>query len=620
MLSSVATLASAQSSVTDPIVVTAERTGEALQTDVIEEDEIELLQPVTALDLIDRIAGVRAFEKGGPGGRSYLSIRGGEPNFTLVLLDGIKVNNPTNSGGGAFDFGQIDPLALERIEVAKGALSAVHGADALAGVVQLQLRRFEAGEELLAGRITGDTEAGFGAAATLGTGWANGDALFSASYYNAGDLVESSNAERLQVFGRGNQRVGGLAVNALLLHSNTDRSSFPEDSGGPRLAVVRELESRKTDLTVIGLGLERAGSPRWRPRLSVGWTRQDEESDTPAIAPGAVIGGVPALAADSRFDRVEITFENRLKLAEIVEVAAGANWLRESGEAEGTIDFGALIPTDFAIDRELWGLFAEATVHPLPWARVTAGLRYDDPSSADPEWTGRIAVRAQPISHGPALFASWAEGYKLPSLFALAFPLIANPDLLPERSETFEFGLEQGFADGLGRVAVSYFHNSYTDLIDFDPQLFTNINRSKVTAQGVEADLALPLSPSLALIGNVTYLDTDQPADALPLRARPEWTWLTALEWRPDDRTQVQLGAQHVGEFFDSSVPTGLLRLDERTEVTAALSYRFSDRISGTIAARNLFDADFEEAIGFPAPGRVIRATLTFRGGRADRN
>lgn len=128
-----ATAASAQQA----IIVTASRTDLAAGTTILDREDLDRTQPVTVLSSLDRLAGVRAFSKSG---LSYLSLRGGDPNFTLVLIEGVRVNDPTNSRGGAFDFEQIEPFALDRIEVARSALSAVHGADALSGVVHLRLR------------------------------------------------------------------------------------------------------------------------------------------------------------------------------------------------------------------------------------------------------------------------------------------------------------------------------------------------------------------------------------------------------------------------------------------------------------------------------------------------
>ena len=115
----------------EPVTVTASRSGasvRALGGEEIDRMRIERSLPWSATDLLRNVAGVHAFDKGGAGGGSYVSIRGGEPNYTLFLLDGAKVNDPTNSQGGAFDLGMLDPAALQTIEVYRGALSAVHGA------------------------------------------------------------------------------------------------------------------------------------------------------------------------------------------------------------------------------------------------------------------------------------------------------------------------------------------------------------------------------------------------------------------------------------------------------------------------------------------------------------
>ena len=588
----------------DSIIVTGSRTGNAVESyggTVIEAEEISLVQPNGVLDMIDRVPGVRAFSKGGAGGPSYLSLRGGEPNFTLVLLDGVKVNDPTNSRGGAFDFGLIDPLALERIEVFKGALSAVHGADALSGVVNLRLRAFDPGERLATARLTGDSEGGLGVSGTAGTGWGGGSLLAGAGWSDSGDLTEDSDLGRWQVYGRASQTLGELDISALALHARADRRTFPEDSGGPRLAVIREREERETRLTLAGLEIARSANSAWRPRLALHWSQQRDDSDTPAIGPGAVIDGVPALTADSRFRRAEAVFDNRLRLSEAAEIAFGAAWLREEGASEGTIDFGVLIPADFRIERSVWSGFAEATVRPADGVVATLGLRHDDPSTADAEWTGRASLRWQPIADGPALIGSWSEGYKLP-----------NPDLRPERSENIELGAEQDWANGEGRARLVWFRSRYSDLIDFDPERFINVNRSRVTAEGLEAELRAPVSPAVAVSANLTYTDTDPPTDAPPLRSRPEWQGLLAVDWRPSDRLQLQLAGEYTGDFFDSSVPTGLVTLDGRFLASVSARYRLSDAISLTLSGHNLLAADYEEAVGFPEPGRVVRFGVAF--------
>jgi len=575
----------------DAIVVTASRT-ETGGVAVVDRATIEALQPVTAVDVLDRVAGVRAFSKGGVGGATYLSVRGGEPNFALVLLDGVKVNDPTNSQGGAFDLAQIDPDALERIEVARGARSAIHGADALSGVVNLRLREVRAGERSATARAAVDTRGARGLAGTVGYGWRDGGLLASAGLFDSGDLTEGSDLERRQLLAKASHDLAGVTLSALALHAQTDRLVFPEDSGGPRLATVPDREARDTALTVASLAVTGRGD-RLRPNLALNWSRQNLESDAPPIPPA-----VPAITADSRFDRLEALADLRFDPSPSLGLAAGIGYIDEDGRSRGTLDLGFRLPADFDIGRTIASGFAEATLR-VGAVTATGGIRYDDAWTASGEWTGRASLRA-----GPA-FISLSEGYKLPSLYALAYPIIANPDLEPERSRSFETGVE----GDLGGVAlhVAYFHNRFTDLIDFDPENFTNVNRARVTTEGVELEAGGEVFPGWRASGSLTYLDVDS---ATPLRSRPEWQGAAALDWQTTDRLSLTLAGRFNDDFFDSSVPTGLVDVDGHVEIDAALRYGLTDALTLTVTARNLFSADYEEAVGFPAPGRVVRLSL----------
>lgn len=578
----------------DTILVTASRT-EDRGLSVIDRPAIDALQPVTALELLDRAAGVRAFSKGGAGGGSYLSVRGGEPNFTLVLLDGLKVNDPTNSQGGAFDFAQIDPAALDRIELARGARSSVHGADALAGVVNLRLREVGEGDRFSSGQASVDSEGAYGVGGTLGSGWAGGGLLLSANQYDSGDLTEGSDLERWQALGKVSQAIGAHSLSATVLHVETDRTIFPEDSGGPRFARVPDRERRDTSLTAMSVAFA-SGGEALRPSAALNWSRQDTTTASPAIPPQ-----VPAIDADTRFERLEALLGLTGRLTSGLTFAVGSAYLKEDGRSTGTVDLGAPVPADFDVGRRMTSAYAEAT-YGNEAITASAGVRFDDPSSQRPEWTARAALRAGPI------FASFADGYKLPSLYALHYPLIANPALRPERSRSFEGGLETDL--GEGRIRIAYFRTRFRDLIDFDPVTFSNVNRARVETQGLEAEANQKVAAGWTLRGALTYLDVDSET---PLRSRPAWQGSAAAEWQADGRLWLSGGARFNSDFVDSSVPTGTIAADGHVEIDLAARYALTQAATLQLTVRNLLSADYEDAVGFPAPGRVLRLTLGSR-------
>jgi outer membrane receptor protein involved in Fe transport len=586
-----------------PIVITATRTeySPVGAVSAVEEDEIERLQPGSLLEVLDDIAGVRAFSTGGPGGRSFLSIRGGEPNFTLVLVDGMKLNDPTNSRGGGFDFFAIEPSLVDRVEVSRGAVSAVHGSDALSGAVNIGLR--PPGHYGPSARIQAGSEGDFGLGAGFGLGGDDGGASVAGSWYDSGGLGEESRLERRQALANLGYRLRPFHAQLVAIYGRADRSAFPEDSGGPRLAVNREREQGRADLRAIGLTL-RTYSPSIRPHLSLSWSEQRDRNDTPAIAPG-LLQGTPALTADSRFTRLEAIAEVSATRGPFI-AALGAAWLREFGRSDGTIDLGFPLPVSFDLDRTTRSAFAEASLRPGGGFTLNLAGRYDHVAGGDGRFTARAGLSWKPSAGGPAFFARAGEGYKLPSFFALAHPLIGNPALRPERSRNLEAGIELK-RGSLEFLRLTVFSNRYKDLIDFDPETFQTVNRIGVGADGAELEGRWDPTGSLRLSGALSWLDLKSP---IPLRGRPRWQGSLRAAWDASDALELNAAIRFNSDYFDSSIPTGLVRAAGHEEVDLGLRYRLSDRFSLAVALRNLADSRHEDAVGFPGTGRLVRATI----------
>jgi len=598
--------ASASPPPSDAIVVTASRTEPAAAggLSVVEAEEIERMQPASLLEALDDVAGVRAFSTGGAGGRSLLSIRGGEPNFTLVLLDGIRLNDPTNSRGGGFDFFTIDPALVERIEVARDSVSAVHGSDALAGAVNIRLRAPAAGNRRLTARAQAGSEGDSGLGAGLETGWRGGGLLAAGSWYDSGGLTAGSSLERRQALAQLRHLLGGYEARLLGLYGHSERSAFPEDSGGPRLAVNRERERGRAELMAAGVSLRRDGAAALRPNLSLAWSRQEDRSVTPAIAPG-VLQGTPALGADSRFSRFEAIADVGLGRGPLV-ATAGAAWLRESGRSDGTIDFGFPLPVGFDLVRTTRSAFAEASLRPGAGFGFNLAARYDDVAHGGHSWTGRAAASWRPARGGPTLFARAGEGYKLPSFYALAHPLIGNPALRPERSRNVEAGVELTGGSG-DFIRLALFSNRFRDLIDFDPATFTTVNRDRVRVHGAELEGRWRPVASLSVAGALSWLDLDSPT---PLRGRPRWQGALRAAWQAAKALELNAAVRFNSDYFDSSIPTGLVRADGHGEADLGVRWRLSERFSVTAALRNVTGEQYEDAVGFPSPGRVARMTV----------
>jgi outer membrane cobalamin receptor len=163
---------------------------------------------------------------------------------------------------------------------------------------------------------------------------------------------------------------------------------------------------------------------------------------------------------------------------------------------------------------------------------------------------------------------------------------------------------------------VTYFHNKFTDLIDFDEEILPFgqlVNRSKVITKGVEMSLNVDPWPSLNFLAHLTYLYTDIKGTSEDLRNRPKWSGGFSVRWRPLAMLDVLLKALFVGDVLDSSIPTGDVTLDAYARVDLAVNWTVNSTWVVFLAVDNLLNADYEEFVGFPAPSISPRLGVRVR-------
>lgn len=561
--------------------------------------------PPTALDLLDTLPDLRAASTGGPGGTSFVSIRGAEPNFAQILIDGVRVSNPSSSQGGGFDFAQLDPALIASITIVPGSQSAIYGSDALSGVIALRLAEPVRRRIALGGALTGDSEGDHSALARLGLGWNTGGVLLAASDTGTGDLKQGSTLDQRQALVRIGQDVGRWSLSAFALLGDSTREGFPESSGGPQFAANRRLEQRDTRFLVTGLSLRAPESDAVRPSVQIGYYDDNVRADTPAIFPG-VFAAVPALTSDTDYDRLQIAADVRFRVTGRFDLLVGTDYQHERAVSTGTINLGFLLPTAFSIERRQLSGFVEGIWRPVAGLKLSAATRTDwlrDRVETTVQGSAEYAVGAS----GVTLFAGYGEGFRLPSLFALAFPLTANPNLRPERSTSYEGGLR--WQRGGTNIRASLFLSDYTDLIDFDPKLFTTVNRASTTIRGASISGQGRIGSRIEWNGSFTLLDFDAEE---PLRSRPDRYGHLRLAWRARDAVRLGAAATFNSDFLETSVPTGIITLQGQITLDLFADWQIGERINLSLALRNAADTARAQAVGFPEPGPVLRARVGF--------
>jgi vitamin B12 transporter len=604
----------------DEVVVTASveplpRGDLTNSVSVIGADEIDFLKYDNVAELLGLTPGVHVEQPGSRGGRSSIYLRGLDPNQTIVMVDGVRLGDPNNSLGGSFDLSTLDADNVERIEIVRGPISAVHGSDAIAGAVNVITKRGLDGDSIILDASGGRFGYGRGLAIVRG---ARGpfDLSLSGSYVDAGK-PRSDNTYRS---GNVHASLGvdlprGAALRSTLRYVDADSHAFPEASGGEKFAVNRERERRRAQELSLSLALDQDWNEKLSYEVGANYYRRREKRDTPAIAapPGNPFARVPEQNVHDLLYRTRLNTNATYRLWEWASLTGGGDVTFESGNSLGEVDFGfgaGPMPGHYKDDRIFGGPFIEANVA-TPFGLIAqAGVRADFSDEDDTEWTPRVGA-SYPIPCLPVTVrGSWGRGFKLPAFFSKSDPIAGNPDLASETSEGWDVGFEARFWDARVSLTASYFEIEVDDLIDFDFAIFQLVNRNKVTSKGVEVGLLALLPWDLVFRGSLTHVQTNIKGTREDLRRRPRWRTSADLQWTPHERVELGLTSVWVSGTFDESNPTGKVKLDDYVRFDLRGEVRLWREVSFYLAIENLFDSHYEQAVGVPATGIRPRAGL----------
>lgn len=578
-------------------------------TTVISREMIESRADENVIDLLRGQSGVHVAQAGGRGGVASVQLRGGDPNFTLVLVDGVKVNDPTNARGGSFDFSALPLAQVERIEIIRGAQSSVYGSDGLGGVVAISTR-----EPSTAGGsvdvVVG--ESGFRrASVTLSSSLTDASQVkITAASEDDGEMPAGNaftNDSLTLAYNLNHGEALSLSVRGLL--SSTEAQAFPDDSGGQRLSVLRELGDRETDQRTLSASVRYQYSEQLQLNLLIGNNKHEELSSSPAVAPGER-DGVPASTFDSKLERENMALHGVFDWSDETQASVGIDYLREDGELIGEIELfpGFSLPQDFALDRTTSGFFSELVHRPTDQVAVNLSLRVDKADGFKEQATGRLGVEYR--SGATRFYLSGGEGFKLPSFYALGHALVGNADLKPETSQNIEVGVEWEGEDM--QISMSAFRSDYKNLINFDPTIFRLVNENDVVSEGVELTAGFKPTKSSTIALNATYVDVGIEGGGTLLQ-RPDWRFGLNAKWQLAEGWSASADWIHVGDLLDSSVPTGLETVSAYNRLDVGISWRPSPAWRGYLAVDNALNKSFETAIGFPGIERRLRLGATYR-------
>ncbi len=578
---------------------------------VLTREDIDRRQAVVLSDLLATTPGVTFSRNGGVGTLTTVRLRGAEGDQTLVVIDGVRVNDPSSTGGG-FDFANLLASTVERVEVLRGPDSVPWGSQAIGGVVNIVTAQPTRGFSVRARTEGGSYGTGFGSA---GVGYGGGRVRVGANVgYLTTDGISAAavGTERdgyRQIGGSGNLSIDltdsfGLDLRGYYAHSRARLDGFtPSFTFGDTAEYSRTQEA----YGYAGAHLD----TDWG-KQRVAFTLADINRDnyaTPTSTTASFLGR-------GRSERYE--YQGDFSPVDGVRLVAGA-------ERENSRYFDGFLRASTGITS----VYGELIVKPVDRLTLTGGARHDDHDQFGGHTTfGADAALALPT--GTIVRASYGEGFKAPTLYQL-YSSYGTRSLRPETAESYDVGIEQAALGGAVQASATYFNRHTRDQIDFRScaaALVTNAasicyqrpfgtydNIARTRAQGVELALALRPAEGFTVQGSYSFIDSKNRSTGAnlgkDLARRPRDTASLSADYRFGFGLQLGGTVQIVGDSFDNAANT--VRLDGYALASVRAELPLGERFTLYGRVENVTDARYRTVASYGTLGRAAYGGVRVR-------
>ena len=617
-------------SASDELVVVANRHAESRDrignsVTVLNQAAIEASQAVSVPELLVQTPGITFIRNGGAGENTSILIRGADTDQTVVLLDGVKLNDPSTPGG-QLNFGHFLLGDISRIEILRGPQSTLWGSDAMGGVLNIVTAQptspFSADGQIEGGsRDTGYFRGGVGMKSDP-IDWRLAGGYFTTAGISAFDKKFGGR----ELDGYRNGAISGTAVLHVADNIALDQRFYYIDArndadGTPAplfaLADTPEYGKAQNFIDYTGLNVDLLDG-KLQNRLSFQYTDTDGRSYNPLLSVPLTFQGI---GNNTRFE-YQGAYDIDSNFQAVFGLASQSSDLK-------TLSPSVAVPNPKALTgtAEIDSLYGQIHGTVLPGLTLTGGVRGDHHQTFGDHATGQAAAAWSFNDGNTILRASFGQGFKAPSLYQL-FSQYGNSSLSPQEDDGWDAGIEQHFLDGRIALQATYFGRSTDNVIGFvscfgsaNPRCKTQpsgfySNTAKAEAQGVELQAAANVVENLTVSANYTYAQSqDKTVGAATfdknLVRRPRNAANASVTYVWPFGLSTSAAIRYSGRSFENTSNTVVL--GSYTLIDLRVSYPINDNFELYGRIENLGDVSYETAYKYGQPGRGAFAGVKAR-------
>lgn len=561
---------------------------------VITAEEIARQPTESVAQLLRSVPGVTVNETGGVGGQTLVSLRGTEAQHTLVLIDGVRVNDPA-SARDQFDFSLLTITDIERVEILRGPQSALYGSDAIGGVINIITKK-SGGPPRLKASVEG------GSYGTRRVNLSGGNTAGDLSLYTSGTYFATDGFSRVGSRDHGEP-------DSTEKFAGTIRGAF-DPGDGTRFEFGADGYRDQSEIDA-GPTLDAKGYESNRDLLSA-----FGKFTFPTFG-GRVNNTINVFVADNHHQYVEPGrttdyFGNDvgIEYQKLVSFGSAGSLLGGARVEEQTANGSRSDLTAPTFESDVL-LYAGYLLYQLPVGErlnLSFAGRHDGEVDGKGFTTGRMTAFYAIPEWQAGIRGSIGTGAKRPTAFQLAY----NPELKPETSVGGDLGLEKTFFDGRFRISATGFWNRIENMIDYDFTIlpFGNYaNISSARTSGVEITASAMIVPGvLHATASYTYLDARNLDTGRPLARRAQNSGSLSMVYTGVRNLETAVSLTYVGRRFDNDA--GTVTLDPYTRVDLSADYRVDSNLKIYGRIENLFNTPYQDAAGYNSAGLSAYAGL----------
>ena len=540
---------------------------------VITEEEIKRSGSPHIEDILRDQLSLGVFKQGGVGGQTNIRLRGADQKSVLVIIDGVRANGNTT---GSFDFRNLNTENVERIEILRGSQTPVWGADAVGGVINIITKKgrgtpshtlsFEGGsfgtfiESLGSAGSIDDIDYSFSASRTDISGYSDFNENRIAE---SGDVAEKDGYDNTSLSSRvGTSFSGDGRVEFIgrYIRSNSDVDNTVGDKN-------RDVE---IESFYLALPVSKSISPWWEIKLTPNMAYDANEVDT---------------SSKEIFNRTYIAdLQNNVDINEHISTVFGVELRAQNARNNGN---------GFTQNTFNQGYFLQSQFDWQDRILLTAGFRKDINEIFEDPLTYKFEGAYNFKQWDFRLRGAYATGFRAPTFNDLTFPVTGNLDLKPEKSKSFEVGMDKDLFNKLVRLELTFFNIEFNNLILNQSTTIPASNVGKAKSRGIEAHIGIELPYNLHLSNNYTWNEAVDEIDDIPLSRRPKHQYSATLSHSWRNKLFTQLGVRARSGVLDNS--SGSRTVPGFATLRASVSYKLNKNLELNARGENILDKEYEE-------------------------